>query len=59
MIRFGGLLAVDQACLAAKTGTITGLIGPNGAGKTSTFNACSSLVRPDGADHAVAAGRPR
>jgi len=56
-MRFGGLLAVDQASFAAAPGRITALIGPNGAGKTTLFAAISGFLRPtagrvvfDGAD---------
>ncbi len=31
-VRFGGIVAVNDATLLAKGGQITGLIGPNGAG---------------------------
>ena len=44
--RFGGLLAVDQACLSAEQGRITALIGPNGAGKTTLFALVCGFLKP-------------
>ena len=44
--RFGGLLAVNNAAMAAEQGCITALIGPNGAGKTTLFAMIAGFLKP-------------
>ena len=44
---YGGRIALSNASLEVKRGSITGVIGPNGSGKSTLFNCIAGTVRPD------------
>lgn len=45
-VRFGGVMAVDQASFSIDTGELIGFIGPNGAGKTTLMRVITGIVKP-------------
>jgi sulfate-transporting ATPase len=47
-VRYGGVVAVDNASLVVNPGEVVALIGPNGAGKTSLIDAITGFARPAG-----------
>jgi branched-chain amino acid transport system ATP-binding protein len=46
VMRFGGVVAVNDVSLTIQPGKIHGLIGPNGSGKTTIFNVVSGYYKP-------------
>ncbi len=46
MIRFGGLVAVNEVSFELNKGDLFGLIGPTGAGKTTCFNLITGVYKP-------------
>lgn len=46
VVRYGDVIAVDEASFHAPEGRVTVVLGPNGAGKTSTIEVCEGFRRP-------------
>lgn len=45
-VQFGGVTAVDQACLRIEQGQLIGFVGPNGAGKTTLMRVITGIIKP-------------
>ena len=45
--RFGGSVALDDASLVVRQGTVHALLGENGAGKTTLMRIAYGMLKPD------------
>src|SRR5262249_44341679 len=48
VVRFGGVVAVDDVSFSVAPGEVVGLIGPNGAGKTTILDVITGFTRQSG-----------
>lgn len=46
-VRYGDVVALEDATLRVPRGSVTGLVGVNGSGKSTLFRAVMGAVRPD------------
>lgn len=46
-VRFGGLIAVNDASLKIDQGELIGFVGPNGAGKTTLMRVITGIITPN------------
>jgi len=45
-MQFGGLRAIEDLSMSARSAEVTSVIGPNGAGKTTFFNCLTGFYKP-------------
>lgn len=57
-VRYGNVLALDQATLRLDKGKICGLVGMNGSGKSTLFKAIMGLMKPDAGTVTIGGGSP-
>jgi branched-chain amino acid transport system ATP-binding protein len=54
VMRFQGIVALDEVSFTMERGAVTSLIGPNGAGKTTMFNCITGMYKPTGGQVSLA-----
>ena len=57
VLRFGGVVALNEVSFQIHEGEILGLIGPNGAGKTTCFNVMTGVFKPTSGEVRFAGAR--
>ncbi|GAA4665116.1 metal ABC transporter ATP-binding protein [Gordonia humi] len=57
-VRYGDIVALDDATLRLHRGTVCGLIGMNGSGKSTLFKTIMGLITPDSGTVRIHGGPP-
>ena len=57
-VRYGDVLALDEASVSLGPGTVCGLIGMNGSGKSTLFKVIMGMVAPDSGRVTIAGSPP-
>src|SRR5688500_9678245 len=58
-VRYGDVVALDDASLVVRRGIVCGLVGMNGSGKSTLFKAIMGVVKPETGSVTVEAQSPR
>ncbi|MFT3943775.1 MAG: metal ABC transporter ATP-binding protein [Ancrocorticia sp.] len=57
-VRYGDVVALDEASFQLAAGRVCGLIGMNGSGKSTLFKAIMGMIRPESGAVAINGGSP-